>query len=117
MSHIKFEERDADNLVAGAYSTGRGQVLRSDRIEVTKIRFQRGFGADTHQHPEEQVLYVLTGRLRVTCGEETYDVLPGEGTFHASNVPHRAEALEDTVAISFKNLVDPNYEATGRLSQ
>lgn len=115
MSHIQFEERDAENLVAGRYSSGRGQVLRSDRIEVTKIRFQKGYGADTHQHPEEQVLYLLEGRLRITCGGETYDVLPGEGTFHGSDVPHSAEALEDTVAISFKNLVNPNYEATGRL--
>lgn len=116
MSHVRFEERDADNLVAGHYSTGRGQVLRSDRIEVTKVRFQKGYGAATHQHPEEQVIYLLEGRLRFTCGDETYEVRPGEGSFHASDVPHSVEALEDTVAVSFKNLVDPNYEATGRLA-
>lgn len=115
MSHVRFEERDAENLVAGRYSTGRGQVLRSDRIEVTKIRFAKGFGAQIHQHPEEQVLYLLDGRLRVTCGGETYDVRAGEGTFHPSNVPHGVEALEDTVAVSFKNLVAPAYAATGRL--
>ena len=115
MSRITFDERDAHNLVAGRYSTGRGQVLRSDKIEVTKIRFRKGFGADTHQHPEEQVLYILEGRMRFVCGDETYECGPGEGTFHASNVPHSAEALEDTVAISFKNLVNPAYEQTGRL--
>lgn len=115
MSRIQFDERDADHLVAGKYSTGRGQVLRSDRIEVTKIRYKKGFGADTHQHPEEQVLYVLEGQLRVTCGDEVYDVGPGEGTFHASDVPHSVTAVEDTLAISFKNLVNPNYGATGRL--
>jgi quercetin dioxygenase-like cupin family protein len=115
MSHVRFEERDADNLVAGHYSTGRGQVLRSERIEVTKVRFARGFGAESHQHPEEQVLYLLAGCLRVTCGDETYDVRAGEGSFHASNVPHSVQALDDTVAVSFKNLVDPSYAATGRL--
>lgn len=115
MSHITFDEKDADHLVAGHYSTGRGQVLRSDKIEVTKIRYRKGFGADTHQHLEEQVLYLLEGRMRFTCGDETYECGPGEGTFHASNVPHSAEALEDTVAISFKNLVNPNYGQTGRL--
>ena len=115
MSHITFDEKDADHLVAGHYSTGRGQVLRSNKIEVTKIRFRKGFGAETHQHREEQVLYILEGHMRITCDGETYDVLPGEGTFHASNVPHSAEAIEDTVAVSFKNLVDPNYGATGRL--
>jgi quercetin dioxygenase-like cupin family protein len=115
MSHVEFRQEDAENLVAGHYSTGRGQVLRSDTIELTKIAYKQGFGADTHQHPEEQVLYVLEGCLRFTCGEETYDVRPGEGSFHASNVPHSVVALEDTVALSFKNQVAPNYEATGRL--
>jgi quercetin dioxygenase-like cupin family protein len=115
MSHITFREEDAENLVAGHYSTGRGQVLRSDRIELTKIKYKKGFGADTHRHPEEQVLYVLAGCLRFTCGDETYDVHPGEGSFHASDVPHSVIALEDTVALSFKNQVAPNYQATGRL--
>lgn len=115
MSHIRFEEQDADNLVAGHYSTGRGQVLRSERVEVTKIRYRKGFGADTHKHPEEQVFYVLEGCIRMTCDGQTYDVRPGEGSFHASNVPHSCEAIEDTLAVSFKNLVDPNYAATGRL--
>lgn len=116
MSLIRFEERDAGNLVAGHYSTGRGQVLRSDKIEVTKIRFQEGRGADTHHHPEEQVFYVLEGRLQVTLDGEAYEVGPGEGSFHPSNAPHSVLALEDTVALSFKNLVDPNYEPTGTLT-
>ena len=81
MSHIEFPEEDVENLVAGHYSTGRGQVLRSDTIELTKIAYRQGFGADTHQHPEEQVLYVLEGCLRFTCGDDTYDVRPGEGSF------------------------------------
>ena len=115
LSHIQFNERDAGNLVSGSYSTGTGQVLRSDRIEVTKIRYKKGFGAKTHQHPEEQVFYLLEGCLRVTCGDETYDVRPGEGSFHGSNVPHSVEAIEDTLAVSFKNLVNPIYDATGKL--
>jgi len=117
MSHIEFREEDAENLVAGHYSSGRGPVLRSDTIELTKIAFKQGYGAETHQHPEEQVLYVLAGRMRFTCGDETYEVGPGEGSFHPSNVPHSVVALEDTVALSFKNQVAPAYQATGRLDR
>jgi quercetin dioxygenase-like cupin family protein len=60
----------------------------------------------------------LEGRLRVTLGDgEPYEVGPHEGSFHPSNMPHKVEALEDTVAISFKNVVDPTgYEATGKLA-
>jgi quercetin dioxygenase-like cupin family protein len=110
-------DQDADHVVSGDYSTARGPVLRSAKQEVTKAWFQKGEGADTHKHPEEQTFYVLEGRLRVTLGtQEPYDVGPHEGSFHPSNVPHKVEALEDTVVISFKNIVDPTgYEPTGQL--
>ncbi|WP_199434299.1 cupin domain-containing protein [Qaidamihabitans albus] len=115
MGLVTFDERDADNLVAGHYSTGRGQVLRSDMMELTKIRFDAGKGAEMHQHPEEQILYVLDGVFEVTLGEQVYEVRPGQASYHPSNVPHRAVAKEATTALSFKLLVDPNYDKTGEL--
>lgn len=115
MPKVTFE-KDEDNLVSGSYSTGTGPVLRSEAMEVTKISFVKDKGADEHAHPEEQVMYVLSGRLRVTCGGETYEVGPGEATFNPSNVPHQVMALEDTTALSFKNQVAPIYEATGSLA-
>lgn len=110
-------EADEDNLVSGDYSTARGPVLRSEKQEVSKVSFAKGEGAHRHSHPEEQTFYILEGRLRVTLDDdEPYEVGPHEGSFHPSNVPHQVEALEDTVAISFKNIVDPTgYDPTGQL--
>jgi quercetin dioxygenase-like cupin family protein len=114
MGLIKFDT-EADNVVSGTYSQGRGPVLRSDNLEVTKISFGAGEGAETHQHEEEQVMYVLSGRLRVTVGDDTFEVAEGEASFHPSNVPHAVHALEDTVGLSLKNQVAPIYAPTGRL--
>lgn len=116
MGLIVFDEMDEQRLVAEQYSTGRGPVLRSDVMELTKISFTSGNGAELHQHPEEQVLYVLEGVLDVTVGNETYEVHPGQASFHPSNVPHRAMAIQDVVALSFKHLVAPNYEKSGDLT-
>jgi len=107
MSLVKFDS-DAETLEAGGYSAGRGLVHRGQAMEVTKISFEKGSGADMHEHPEEQVMYVLSGRLRVTCGEETYEVGPGQATFNPSNVPHGVTALEDVVALSVKSGVRPD---------
>ena len=115
MPKVTFDA-DPENLVSGSYSTGTGPVLRSEHMEVTKISFVRDKGAHSHSHPEEQVMYVLSGRLRVTCGDETYEIGPGEATFNPCDVPHQVMALEDTTALSFKNQVAPIYEATGRLA-
>lgn len=115
MALVKFD-RDEDHVVSGAYSAGTGPVLRSEKIEVTKISFPRGKGAELHQHHEEQVMYVLSGRLKVTCDGEQYEVGPGEATFNPSNSSHGVAAIEDTTALSFKNLVDPTgYQKTGDL--
>lgn len=116
MGLVKFD-RDSENLVAGHYSTARGPVLRSEKQEVAKVFFKRGEGAKEHSHPEEQTFYVLEGRLRVKLGDaEPYEVGPGEGSFHPANEVHRVEAIEDTVAISFKNVVNPTgYQETDRL--
>ena len=116
MGLVIFDAGDAENLVAGHYSTGRGPVLRSEKAELTRITFEAGKGAEMHQHPEEQILYVLEGVFDCTVGDETYEVRAGQGSFHPSNVPHRAVARERTTALSFKVLVDPNYEKTGDLT-
>ena len=109
-----------DNVLNPSYSAAAGPVMRSGKQEISVVRFPKGKGADGHQHPEEQTFYILEGHLRVTLGEGddavVYEVLPGEGSFHPSNVVHAVEALEDTRAVSFKNVVDPTqYAETGRL--
>ena len=100
------------NIVGGDYSGGVGPVLRSEMMEVARVFFAKGKGAEPHRHPEEQVFYVIEGRLQMTLGEgesaETYIVEPGQGSFHPSNVLHQDLALEDTIVVSFKALTDPS---------
>jgi quercetin dioxygenase-like cupin family protein len=119
MGKVTFTGSD-DNVLNPEYSTARGPVMRSDKQEISVVFFPGGTGAEAHRHPEEQTFYVVSGRIRVTVGEgddaETYEVAPGEGSFHPSNALHRVEALEDTRCVSFKNVVDPTqYAETGRL--
>jgi quercetin dioxygenase-like cupin family protein len=115
MGLVIFDEKDADNPVTPQYSTGTGQVLRGEDVELTKISFKEGFGAEVHQHPEEQVVYILEGIMQFTVDGETYDVHPGQASYHAPNVPHGTLAKTDVVALSFKKLVDPIYGETGKL--
>lgn len=109
MSKIEFPDRQ-NNIVGGTYSTGVGPVFRSEMMEVARVFFAKGKGAQPHRHPEEQIFYVLEGRLQMTLGEgdttETYVVERGEASFHPSNVLHQDLALEDTLVVSFKSLTD-----------
>ncbi len=118
MPRVTFEGSEDNQL--NPYSSARGPVMRSDKQEISLVTFAEGTGAEPHRHPEEQTFYVLHGRLRATVGEgdtaETYEVGPGQGSFHPSDVLHGVEALEETQCVSFKNVVDPTqYAETGRL--
>ena len=119
MGKVTFRGTDVDNVVAGDHSPGRGPVLRSDQTEVARIFFQTGERCQMHHHPEEQTLFVEEGRIRVTLGTGddggTYDVERGQASFHPANEPHEMTALEDSYIVSFKNIIAPTYEETGRL--
>lgn len=69
---------------------------------VTQILLKRGAAVPWHDHENEQFSYVLSGSLRFELKEgkgRTIDVLAGEIIHIPSALPHRVEALEDSLSI------------------
>lgn len=52
-----------------------------------------------HQHPHEQIAFVLKGRMRLIVAGEPHELTAGEAFYLASNVPHGVETIEDTTVI------------------
>jgi quercetin dioxygenase-like cupin family protein len=75
------------------------QLITGDRVMLANVELQRGCIVPQHAHVHEQVSYVLDGHLRLTIGEdgaEVYDLRAGNVVLIPSNLPHAAEAIEDT---------------------
>jgi len=108
-------DTDKDHLVTPTHSDARGPVVRAKSIEIMQMHWKAGESARPRKQAEEQAICADGGRMRMTVGSDTYEVGPGEVSYHPSNVLHGALALEDTVAISFKNIVAPLYPATKTL--
>jgi len=49
-----------------------------------------------HQHPQEQIIHIISGRMKVNVGNDSRILGPGDSHYLASNVPHGVETLEDT---------------------
>ena len=49
-----------------------------------------------HKHPQEQIIHILSGRMRVFANGGTHELRAGESYYLASNVPHGVETLEKT---------------------
>lgn len=66
---------------------------------LVRWEFKKGTLASKHSHPHEQVVLMVTGKLRLSVGDDESVIGPGEIVVIPSDVPHEAEALEDSVAI------------------
>lgn len=81
------------------------RLVVSERMMLAHVYLDRGAIVPIHSHENEQLTYVLEGVLRLWVGDEgspdirTYDVRGGEVLVIPSHVPHRAEALEDTLDV------------------
>jgi quercetin dioxygenase-like cupin family protein len=55
----------------------------------------------THSHVSEQITWILDGAMKLWVGQPEKEVLLTPGSFLVipPDVPHRAEAMEDTVDI------------------
>ena len=75
-----------------------------DRAMLSEIHLEEGCFVPTHAHENEQFTYVLRGQLRFLIGPEgskQKEILlsAGEVLHLPSNVPHSAEAIQDTLVV------------------
>jgi quercetin dioxygenase-like cupin family protein len=78
------------------------KLITGDRMMLAQVFLKKGCIVPRHSHENEQLTYVVSGALRLWVGEdlsEVYDVRSNEVLFIPSNVPHKAEALEDTLDV------------------
>ena len=78
------------------------RLVTSDQVMVAHVYLDKGAIVPKHAHHNEQFTYILDGALRFWIGEdgeEELEVRAGEILHIPSNVPHKAEALEDTLDV------------------
>ena len=78
------------------------RLISTDRMMIAHVYLDEGCVVPMHSHENEQLTYILEGVLRFWLGEdasEVVDVHAGEVLHIPSSVPHRAEALEQTLDV------------------
>lgn len=78
------------------------RLITGERMMLTHVYLKKGCVVPTHSHENEQFTYILEGALRFWIGEdgaETFVLGPGEVLVIPPNVPHKAEAVENTLDV------------------
>lgn len=77
------------------------QFITGEQAMLARIDLKKGAVVPRHSHPNEQISWITEGALRFTLGEAGGDrdvlVRAGEVLVIPGNLPHAAEAVEDTV--------------------
>ena len=100
----KIEQAPREPMIAGV----ERRFVSGERTTVGQIWIAKGALVPRHTHESEQVSYIVSGALRFLLDDrDDVTVRSGEILVIPSNIPHSAEALEDTYDI---DLFSPRRE-------
>lgn len=96
--HFRWEDMPRET-VTDAISR---RIITGDDMMIAHVYLDKGAIVPQHSHHNEQITYILEGALHFWLGEDGAQeivVAAGEVLHIPSNVPHRAQALEDTLDV------------------
>ncbi len=73
------------------------QLVVGHKVMLTRVLLKKGCIVPLHSHVNEQLSYILEGALKFWIDGREIVVHAGEVLTIPPNMPHKAEALEDTV--------------------
>ena len=88
---------------------GLKTLVYGDRTLMAEFRLGKGSILPMHSHPHEQTGYLVSGRIRLTVGENTYETGPGDSWCIPGAIEHGAEIIEDSSAIEIFSPVREDY--------
>jgi len=73
------------------------QMVWGQQIMLARVLLKKGCIVPEHSHHNEQLTYILEGALKFWIDGKEIVIRAGETLCIPSNMPHKAEALADTV--------------------
>jgi quercetin dioxygenase-like cupin family protein len=79
-----------------------------ERAMLMHAVLDHGASVPEHSHPQEQISFVLEGRLAFQIAGEVCEVAAGEAVHIPANAPHAVRALEPSVVVDVFSPVRPD---------
>ena len=101
VTHMKWDDVERESVT---HDIAR-QLFTGKLMMLAQVFLDKGAIVPKHSHDNEQLTWVVEGALKFWLGDEGepgYEeriVSAGEVMYIPSNVPHKAEALEDTLDV------------------
>ena len=99
LKHMRWQDVEIEKLNP---LLGR-QLVVGENVMVARVLMKKGCVVPLHSHVNEQISYILEGALKFWIDGQEIVVHAGEVLCIPSNMPHKAEAVEDTVDLDIFN--------------
>jgi quercetin dioxygenase-like cupin family protein len=86
-----------------------GYYAHGENMSFGYVELKKGSSIPMHQHPHEQITYILEGRLDMIIGEMTCSLTAGMYHVINSQTPHAATAVTDCKVIDAFSPVREDY--------
>jgi quercetin dioxygenase-like cupin family protein len=84
-------------------------LVFGDNTLLAEFRLKQGSQLPRHAHSQEQTGYLISGRIRLSIGNDISEMEPGDSWCVPSNIEHGAEILVDSVAIEVFSPIREDY--------
>ena len=94
---VDLEQREPAQPLPGV----KRWIISGEGAMLAIVEARKGVEIPSHQHPEEQMTYVLEGKLEVALGDDGRNVTLNRGMVisYEPNVRHGVKVLEDTKVV------------------
>lgn len=104
-----IELKRVEGQPVGKSSTGK-ELLVGRRALLVEATVEKGVITPPHRHNHESLCYIVKGRVRVSIGDDSWLLGPGDAFLHPEGVLHTSEVLEDSIWIEFKSPPEKTWE-------
>jgi quercetin dioxygenase-like cupin family protein len=77
----------------------RRTLSTSDSLMLIEVVFEKDAVVPLHNHPHQQIGYLISGRVLFELGDERRELAAGDSWFVPPSVFHQVTALERSLAI------------------
>jgi quercetin dioxygenase-like cupin family protein len=104
-------EAEQVEMKEGVY---RRTMATTDEAMLCEFYLEKGGGAEPHQHMNDQVGYVVYGKVEVIIGGQSRICLPGDSYAIPGGVVHSTRALRDSLVIDVFSPPRNDYRTEAR---
>jgi quercetin dioxygenase-like cupin family protein len=104
-----FEKSNIDSFLNPIAGIEMKTLVWGKKSLLTRFHLRKGSLLPKHTHPHEQTGFMVSGKMKLFIEDKVFVAETGDSWSIPGNIEHRAEIIEDSVAIEVFSPVREDY--------